>query len=280
MFHIGACQAFNEQQNLKKEKISKNCPVIANYFIVFRNNAWPNNFFNNIIYCIRYIRYCKILFYLKINETLDGLKALKEWYFEDFKVLHHSQHCHLQSFHHAAQRLIKHLTQRCQSQANIRVVPLNPRQKIKAACPGKKRNLCLGFHFHGGGYLEEAPRAVDEVSGIGGASVANQWTHARQRGNSTLYICSALRCRPVNVFKPNMDRGNWVLSLLLNLRRRIRQKWRAKRGKRYRVTQSKRGSSEYLSYLWLYGSPSHGTMIFNLYNFWPSACTVYFLWKS
>lgn len=38
---------------------------------------------------------------------------------------------------------------------------------------------------------------------------------------------------PLNVFKPNMDRGNWVLSLRLNLSDWRRGKWRVEDEKRY-----------------------------------------------
>lgn len=110
-------------------------------------------------------------------------------------------------------------------------VLLNPRRKIKAPSPrDKKCNLYLGFHFHAKEVGWKKQRAVPPPEG--------SWEHKRepvsrskerQRGNSTLYICPALRCRPVNVFKPNMDRGNWVLSLRLNLGRGVRQKWHVTR---------------------------------------------------
>lgn len=38
---------------------------------------------------------------------------------------------------------------------------------------------------------------------------------------------------PLNVFKPNMDRGNWVLSLRLNLSDQRREKWRVEDEKIY-----------------------------------------------
>lgn len=103
-------------------------------------------------------------------------------------------------------------------------VLLNPRRKIKAPSPQTRSviSISASISTRRWGCLKKQRAA---------APPEGSWEHKRepvsrskerQRGNSTLYICPALQCRPVNVFKPNMDRGNWVLSLRLNLGRGVR----------------------------------------------------------
>lgn len=117
--------------------------------------------------------------------------------------------------------MIKEGTPRNGKDTRISVL-LNPRRKIKASSPQTRSVISISASI-------STRRRLPGRSTV--APPEGSWEHKRepvsrskerQRGNSTLYICPALQCRPVNVFKPNMDRGNWVLSLRLNLGRGVR----------------------------------------------------------